>query len=351
MDTILVTGGAGFIGIHTALSLLERKYRILIVDSLINSSQKSIERLITKNPSGGEYNNSKIIFVRGDVRDINFLRSLFKKESKSGNIIKYVLHFAGLKSISDSILFPNEYWDVNVIGTKTLIKVMQENNCPNFIFSSSATVYSLDQKSPLKESYSLAPNNQYGYTKFAVEKFLEKLVEKQNSFWKIICLRYFNPIGAHPSGHFGESPLNTPNNLFPYLCQVAAQKRDKLYIFGNDWPTYDGTCIRDYIHVMDLAEGHIAAIDYIKSDPKDPFLIINLGTGLGTSVLDLVKTFENVNNLKIDYEVINRREKDKAIVYADPNLAKNILNWQAKRNVFEMCKDGWNWQKKNPNGY
>jgi len=351
MDTVLVTGGAGFIGIHTVIALLEKKYRILIIDSLINSSKKSIERLISKNLLRKESINSQIIFINGDIRDINFLRSVFKKASKSGHIIKYVLHFAGLKSISDSILFPDEYWDVNVIGTKRLLKVMKENNCHNFVFSSSATVYSLDEKSPLKENSSLSPNNQYGYTKLAVEKFLEGLVHDQERFWRIVCLRYFNPIGAHPSGDFGESPLNTPNNLFPYLCQVASKKRKKLYIFGQNWPTSDGTCIRDYIHIMDLAEGHIAAIDYIKSGAKEPFLIINLGTGLGTSVLELVKTFENINNLRIDYEFIERREKDKAIVYADPNFAKRILNWEAKRNIFDMCKDGWNWQKKNPDGY
>ena len=350
MDTVLITGGAGYIGIHTAIALSGKKYRILIIDSLVNSSKKSIERL-NKNILSRDSDKSQIIFKKGDIRDINFLRSIFKNELKSGNIIKYVLHFAGLKSISDSTLFPDEYWDVNVIGTERLLKVMKENNCRNFVFSSSATVYSLDEKSPLKENSSLSPNNQYGFTKLTVEKFLERLVTNQKSFWKIICLRYFNPIGAHPSGDFGESPLNTPNNLFPYLCQVAAKKRAKLYIFGQDWPTSDGTCIRDYIHVMDLAEGHIAAIDYIRSGAKEPFLVINLGTGLGTSVLELVQTFEKVNNLKIDYEFIERREKDRAIVYADPNFARRILKWEAKRNIFKMCKDGWNWQKKNPNGY
>ena len=351
MDTILVTGGAGFIGIHTAVLLLENKYRILIIDSLINSSENSIHRLISNNDLESESIYSRIKFVKGDIRDINFLRSVFKIESESGNIIKYVLHFAGLKSISESNLFPQEYWDVNVMGTKRLIKVMKENNCRNFVFSSSATVYSYEEKPPLKENSSLMPNNQYGYTKLAVEEYLKKLANEKKDFWKIICLRYFNPIGAHPSGCFGESPINTPNNLFPYICQVASQKREKLYIFGNDWPTFDGTCVRDYIHVMDLAEGHIAAIDYIKEYPKESFLVINLGTGLGTSVLELVKTFEDVNNLRIDYEFTDRRKGDKAIVYADPSFAKSILKWEAKRNVVEMCKDGWNWQKNYPNGY
>ena len=351
MDTILVTGGAGFIGIHTVVLLLENKYRILIIDSFINSSANSIQRLISNNNLESGSIHSRIKFVKGDIRDINFLRSIFKIESKSGNVIKYVLHFAGLKSISESNLFPEEYWDVNVTGTKRLMKVMKENNCRNFVFSSSATVYSYEENPPLKENYSLKPNNQYGCTKLAVEEYLRKLANENKDFWKIICLRYFNPIGAHPSGDFGESPLNIPNNLFPYICQVASQKREKLYIFGNDWPTFDGTCVRDYIHVMDLAEGHIAAIDYIKKCPKESFLVINLGTGLGTSVLELVKTFEDVNNLRIDYEFTDRRKGDKAVVYADPSFAKSILKWEAKRNIVEMCKDGWKWQKNNPNGY
>ena len=351
MDTILITGGAGFIGIHTSISLLEKGFRVIIIDSLVNASRKGVDRLRNKDYLGMSILNSQLKFIKGDVRDINFLREVFNNEKVLGNIIKYVIHFAGLKSVRDSFLFQDLYWDVNVNGTKILTKVMEENNCFNFVFSSSATVYGEDKASPLNEQSKLMPNNPYGKTKLAVEKFLKDFSMKSRSPWKIICLRYFNPIGSHPSGNFGESPLNIPNNLFPYICQVANHTRNKLYVFGKDWPTPDGTCIRDYIHVMDLAEGHLAALKAIQNNLKESFLIINLGTGIGTSVLELIRTFESINNLKLNYSFVERRDGDKAIVYAEANLAKNVLNWQASRNLVDMCRDGWKWQQKNPYGY
>ena len=351
MDTVLITGGTGFIGVHTSISLLERGFRVVIIDSLVNTSPKGVDRLRNKDYLGISILNSQLKFVKGDVRDIHFLRKVFNKEKLLGNIIKYVIHFAGLKSVRDSFLHKDLYWDVNVNGTKILIKVMGENGCYNFVFSSSATVYSEDEESPLNEKSKVLPNNPYGETKLAAEQFLEDFSKNSKSPWKIICLRYFNPIGSHPSGNFGESPLNVPNNLFPYICQVANFTRDKLYIFGKDWPTSDGTCVRDYIHVMDLAEGHLAALNAISKNIKQSFIVINLGTGVGTSVLELIETFESINKLKLNYSFGERREGDKAIVFAEANLAKTVLNWEASRNLEDMCRDGWKWQQKNPYGY
>ena len=229
---------------------------------------------------------------------------------------------------------------------------MSEFKCSNFIFSSSATVYSPKEKSPLYENYDLLPLDPYGKTKLAVETLLREFCDMKNDKWNVISLRYFNPIGAHSSGEIGECPLNIPNNLFPYICDVAISKREVLEIFGNDWPTKDGTCVRDFIHIMDLAEGHLAALNYLmQKEKKDSFLIFNLGTGKGHSVLELVKTFEEVNNIHINYRFSDRRLGDKAIVYSNCDLAKKILNWEAKKNISEMCKDGWNWQYNNPNGY
>ena len=351
MDTVLITGGAGFIGIHTSISLLEKGFRVIIIDSLLNNSRKGVDRLKNKHYLGISILNSQLKFIKGDVRDINFLRKVFNKEKILGNNIRYVIHFAGLKSVRDSFLHQDLYWDVNVNGTKILTKVMEENGCYNLVFSSSATVYGEDQESPLNEQSKLLPNNPYGKTKLAAEQFLKDFSIKSRSPWKIICLRYFNPIGSHPSGNFGESPLDVPNNLFPYICQVANFRMDKLYIFGKDWPTHDGTCIRDYIHVMDLAEGHLASLKAIANNLKQSFIVINLGTGIGTSVLELIKTFESTNKLKLNYSFVGRRDGDKAIVFAEAKLAKTVLDWQARRNLVDMCRDGWKWQRKNPNGY
>lgn len=351
MNSILITGGAGFIGTHTSLILLEHGYKIIIIDSFSNSSKKSIIRL-SKIIKEKNLDASQLKFFEGDVRNVNFLRDVFQNAQSSGSPIDNVIHFAGLKSVKESILFPNLYWDVNVYGTIQLIKVMSEFKCTNFIFSSSATVYSPKEESPLYEDYPLNPIDPYGKTKLAVENLLRDFCNIQEDDWDVILLRYFNPIGAHPSGEIGECPLNIPNNLFPYICDVAISKREVLDIFGNDWPTKDGTCVRDFIHIMDLAEGHLAALNYLMhKDKNSSFSIFNLGTGKGNSVLELVKTFEKVNNISINYRFSERRLGDKAIMYSNCDLAKKNLNWEAKRNLSDMCKDGWNWIMKNPNGY
>ena len=351
MRNILVTGGAGYIGIHTSILLLEKGFNVITIDSLINSSLLAIDRLYSSSASELNFSKSQLKFLKGDVRDVSFLRKVFLDQKISGQPIDIVIHFAGLKAVQESILLPDLYWDNNVNGTIKLLKVMEENECRNIVFSSSATVYSLNEKSPLNESSKLLPVDPYGKTKLTVENILKGLLSNSNSLWKIISLRYFNPIGAHSSGLFGESPVNTPNNLFPYICEVANNRREVLSIFGNDWPTRDGTCIRDFIHIMDLSDGHLAAINFINKY-RDPFFkAINLGTGKGTSVLELVKTFELVNNLKINYVFAERRPGDKGIVFANSDLAKDLLKWEPKRNIINMCKDGWNWQLNNPEGY
>lgn len=353
MKKILVTGGAGYIGIHICLLLLESNYDVIIVDSFCNSSESSIKRLFEYKNTNFELKNSSLNFYKGDIRDLEFLRKVFSDSRNSGIPIDNVIHLAGLKSVAESIKVPGIYWDVNVLGTLKLIKVMEEFECKNLVFSSSATIYSQMQDSPLNEEAQILPINPYGKTKATVEEILKDFSIINNQIWNLISLRYFNPIGAHPSGIFGEAPLSTPNNLFPFICQVAASKKEKLNIFGNNWPTNDGTCIRDYIHIMDLADGHIAALNFLnkKNEKESSFIPINLGTGIGTSVLELVKIFEKVNKLKIKTHFTKRRLGDKAVVFANAGLAQRILNWTTKRDIEDMCKDGWNWQIKNPNGY
>ena len=352
MTSVLITGGAGFIGIHTSLLLLEKGYKVYIIDSLINSSSRSVSRL--KNfvqERRGEYKNN-LYFKKGDLRDKMFLKNIFQEAQNKGDSISHVIHFAGLKSVTESIKNPNLYWDNNVNGTISLLKVMDEYDCKKIIFSSSATIYSLEVESPLNENSKIEPFNPYGETKAAIENILSDLTKIPNNFWEIISLRYFNPIGAHSSGFFGESPRGVPNNLFPFICNVGSSKEKTLRIFGNDWPTYDGTCIRDYIHIMDLAEGHLSAMEYISKRTSESFFEpINLGRGEGISVLELVKTFEKVNNIRINFKFTERRPGDKDIVFADCEKAKKILGWFPKRDLNEMCLDGWNWHKNNIDGY
>ena len=350
MKTILVTGGAGFIGSHTCISLLEKGYKVIIFDSLINSSIDSIERIrILFNQKEDLENDNLIDFIQGDLRNLTSIEEVFKKSEILNNPIQAVLHFAGLKSISDSIYNPIDYWENNVKGTINLIKVMERFNCNKLIFSSSASIYASDVCEIFSEKSKVNPCNPYGQTKLAIEKMLEDLCIKNSSNWRVACLRYFNPIGAHSSGILGESPNGHSKNIFPLIGKVAIGCLKQIEIYGNNYPTRDGTGIRDYIHVVDLAEGHIAALDYITEFNKK-FIVINLGTGKGTSVLELIKVFEKVNKCSIPYVFTERREGDLPSVIADNKLAINLLNWKPRNNLDDMCRDGWKWQKKNPKG-
>ena len=342
MERIIVTGGTGFIGSHTSLSLLEKGYEVIVLDSLSNSSKSSIDKI--KQIIKKEKNiSANIKFFLVDIRNINEIEDIFLKFEKDKNPISAVIHLAGLKSVRESIEKPLSYWKTNLLGTYNLVNVMDKFNCRNLVFSSSATVYGLAGKPPINENTELKPINPYGTTKLAIELLLDNLHSSKNSAWSIINLRYFNPIGAHHSGLIGEAPNGVPNNLFPYLSQVASKKLKKLEIFGNDWPTPDGTGIRDYIHVMDLAEGHVAALNYLRKN-KNIMLSLNLGTGIGTSVLQLLKEFERINNTKIPYVFSPRRKGDLACVIADNSKALETLDWNPKRSIKDMCKDGWKWQ-------
>ena len=351
MENILITGGTGFIGSHTCLKLLELGYKITVIDSLVNSTDASLKKVsdILKIKINGL--SANISFEKGDIRNNFFLNDVFNKALILKTPITSVIHFAGLKSVKESNLKPLEYWDVNVSGSINLLKIMDKYSCRNIVFSSSATIYgSNKEKNSFKEDSKINPINIYGETKANVEKILSYLHFSNPEKWNIACLRYFNPIGAHPSGLIGESPLKEPENLFPYICQVASGKRKILKIFGNDWPTKDGTCIRDFIHVMDLVDAHICALENLHKG-KHKLINLNIGTGKGTSVLELIRTFEEVNSIKIPFIIHGRRNGDSAYVVADNSLSHEILNWKPKRSLVEMCRDGWNWQKKNPLGY
>lgn len=344
---ILVTGGAGFIGSHTCLALINKGYEILVLDSFTNShtnSLKRVEEILNLD------NLNKIEIYKADIRNELFLEKLFSDSIRLKKPIEAVLHFAGLKSVAESILNPMEYWDVNFNGSLKLFKVMNTFDCKTIVFSSSATIYGLTSEKKLKEDSEINPINPYGETKLAVEKLLKNIYTSQKNEWKIANLRYFNPIGAHASGLIGESPKGIPNNIFPFITQVASGILKKLSVFGNNWPTKDGTGVRDYIHVMDLAEGHIAALEFLLKN-KAQILNLNLGTGRGTSVLELINTFQEINNIKIPYEIKSRRQGDLATVIADNTLAISSLNWEPKRTLSDMCADGWKWQKLNPRGY
>ena len=342
---ILVTGGCGFIGSHTCLELIEKNYDICVIDSLVNSSSISLERIYLLTDK-----LVNISLFKGDLKDINFIREVFLKASLENSTISGVIHFAGLKSVGDSISQPIKYWDNNVNGTINLLRVMEENNCKTIVFSSSATIYRVIDDNPIKESSDIQSINPYGTTKIVIEKLLNDLHISSPKQWKICSLRYFNPIGAHPSGLLGEDPLGKPTNVFPLILQVAIGRIQKLQIYGNDWPTKDGTGVRDYIHVLDLVDAHILALEFLLNE--NPQIInFNIGTGEGTSVLKLIKTFETVNNVKIPYEFKERRKGDNCCVIADNAKAISVLKWLPKRDLTQMCIDGWNWQKSNPSGY
>ena len=338
-NKILVTGGAGYIGSHTCIALHEAGYDIVVYDNLSNSSRESINRV--SNLIG-----QSIEFIEGDIRDAEMLRQVFSSHHFFG-----VIHFAGLKAVGESVAKPLLYYNNNVSGTITLLEVMAEYDVKNLVFSSSATVYGDPETLPIDENSKRSCTNPYGQSKLAVEYILEDLAVSDNS-WSLIALRYFNPVGAHSSGQIGEDPNDVPNNLMPYISQVAVGKLAKLNIFGNDYPTIDGTGVRDFIHVTDLAQGHVAALNYLEQQVAPVgFLPINLGTGKGTSVLELVTAFSNVSGQPIPYQFADRRAGDIASCYASADKAKNLLEWQARLSITEMCQDSWRWQSTNPNGY
>jgi len=343
LNTILITGGLGYIGSHTCLNLLKKGKNILIIDSLANSSIKvlsKIEYLLSNN------NKGEIIFRECDIRNKNLLREIFKEFKFLKRPIKSVFHFAGLKSVEESTKIPIEYWNTNVGGTLNLIEIMRENNCFNIIFSSSAMIYKQNLSIPFKENSELNPNNPYAFTKFTVEKILNNLYESEPKKWRIANLRYFNPVGAHESGILGDNPKGKSANLFPAIINSLKDHKRELSIFGNDWPTIDGTCIRDFIHIMDLANAHIATNDLL--DSENPQIIsLNIGTGFGTSVLEIIKTFEKVSNCPIKYKFELRRAGDVPYIVANNKYAINKLNWRPQKGIVDICRDTWIWFKKN----
>tara|TARA_Y100000589_G_C27199325_1_gene648725 strand:- start:1100 stop:2152 length:1053 start_codon:yes stop_codon:yes gene_type:complete len=350
MKRIILTGGAGYIGSHTCLSLLKKGYEVFIVDSFINSSPKSIKRLLECLKNEGIDCSNKLQVFKCDLRDKKNLEKVFLEISKEKKPIWGVVHFAGLKSVTQSFSNPFKYWHANVVSSINLFELMAKYNCKTLVFSSSATIYGLNGSLVLNEQSIINPCNPYGTTKYVVEKLLNDIFLSSSQQWRIANLRYFNPIGAHESGMIGENPIGNPNNIFPTLTKVAIGEIEKLMIFGNDWPTHDGTGVRDYIHIMDLAEGHVRTLEYLQAN-ECQLLNLNLGTGKGTSVLDLINKFEKVNNVDISFEFTKRRKGDHGIVIADNSLSKNLLNWSPSRNLDDMCRDGWKWQINNPNGY
>ena len=334
---VLVTGGAGYIGSHTCVELLESGYGVVVIDNLCNSNLKSLERV-------QELTGKTLKFYEGDVRDEALLRKIFAE-----NEIGCVIHFAGLKAVGESVAKPWEYYDNNLNSTLVLTKVMKEVGMKNIIFSSSATVYTATNEMPLRETSTTGNCTiPYGWTKYMTEQILSGMAAADPE-WSICLLRYFNPIGAHISGRIGEDPRGVPNNLMPYITQVAVGRREKLSVYGNDYDTHDGTGVRDYIHVVDLAKGHVAAVKYTTQNKGCE--VFNLGTGTGYSVLDMVDTFREVNQVALPYQIVDRRPGDIATCYADPAKSAQKLGWRAEKTLADMCRDAWRWQSSNPNGY
>ncbi|MGD6815517.1 UDP-glucose 4-epimerase GalE [Metabacillus sp. 113a] len=333
---ILLTGGAGYIGSHTCVELQEANYDIVIADNLSNSHIESIDRIY-------EITGKRPAFYDTDLLDGEGLNAIFEE-----NQIEAVIHFGGLKAVGESVAEPLKYYRNNIAGTVNLLEVMKQHNVKNLVFSSSATVYGDPHSVPIQEHFALTATNPYGRTKLMIEEMLKDLYHADPE-WSISILRYFNPVGAHESGLIGEDPNGIPNNLFPFIAQVAIGSRSCLHIFGDDYPTADGTGVRDYIHVMDLANGHVKALEKnLYSTGTDAY---NLGTGIGYSVLQMVRAFEKVNQVGIPYKVMSRRQGDIAECYADSSKANSELNWYATRGISQMCRDAWNWQVKNPSGY
>ena len=350
---ILITGGAGFIGSHTCLVLLEAGYRLIVLDYFSNSSPESLRRV--QELAGAEA-ASRLVVVEGDIRSAGDLNRAFQAgggaigtEGRPTWAVDAVVHFAGLKAVGESITDPLAYWEVNVAGSMQLLTAMRAHGCRTIVFSSSATVYGIPEQVPIPETAPVRPINPYGQTKAAVEQLLADLAASEPG-WRIARLRYFNPVGAHPSGRIGEDPQGTPNNLFPFVSQVAVGRRERLQVYGGDWPTPDGSGVRDYIHVMDLAEGHLAALETLLNE-EPQLLTANLGSGQGHSVLEVVAAFAQASGRPVPYQLVNRRAGDAACSLADPAFATFKLGWSTQRSLAEMCRDGWAWQQANPHGY
>ncbi|WP_255473162.1 UDP-glucose 4-epimerase GalE [Rummeliibacillus sp. SL167] len=333
---ILVTGAAGYIGSHACIELLEAGFQIIALDNLSNSCQISLQKV-------QEITGKTFPFIKGDIRDKSTLDQLFTDYEIDG-----VIHFAGLKAVGESVENPLAYYENNVLGSIKLLQSMQQHQVKKIVFSSSATVYGIPDEVPIDETYPLSAINPYGQTKLMIEQVLQDIAHADPE-WHIALLRYFNPIGAHESGKIGENPSGIPNNLMPYITQVAVGKRQVLSIFGDDYDTPDGTGVRDYIHVVDLAKGHLKALEYL-SDHKG-IAAFNLGTGTGHSVLELVHAFEKATGKKIPYQIVDRRPGDSAVCYADTTKAEQLLHWKAQFDIERMCKDSWRWQSNNPNGF
>ncbi|MDD6187851.1 MAG: UDP-glucose 4-epimerase GalE [Oscillospiraceae bacterium] len=334
---ILVTGGAGYIGSHTVVELLNEGHEVVVVDNLVNSSKESLKRV-------EKITGKKVPFFELDIRDRQALENVVK-----GAGFDCCIHFAGLKAVGESVSLPWEYYDNNIGGTLVLLDVLRKNGCKNIIFSSSATVYGNPKTVPITEDCPKGEcTNPYGETKSVLERIMTDMYNADKE-WNVVLLRYFNPIGAHKSGLIGENPNGIPNNLMPYITQVAVGKREELGVFGDDYNTPDGTGVRDYIHVVDLAKGHVKALKAVENNCG--LEIFNLGTGVGYSVLDVVKAFEKANNIKIPYSIKPRRPGDIDVSYSDPSKANRVLGWKAENNLEDMCRDSWNWQKNNPNGF
>ena len=333
---VLLTGGAGYIGSHTLILLIESGYEVVVFDNFSNASKESISRV-------EKIVGQKIVVIEGDIRSREDLEKVFTQHT-----IDSVIHFAGLKAVGESVEKPLKYYDNNVNGTVILCEVMAKYNCKSIVFSSSATVYGDPHTVPIKEDFPLSATNPYGRSKLMIEEILRDLYVSDKE-WKVVLLRYFNPVGAHSSGTIGEDPNGIPNNLMPYIAQTAVGKLSCLGVFGDDYDTVDGTGVRDYIHVVDLAQGHVNALDRIKNFTE--VMTINLGTGKGYSVLEMVKAFERASGKEVPFCIAPRRAGDIASCYSDPSYAKEILGWNAVRGIDEMCQDGWRWQSQNPNGY
>jgi len=333
---ILVTGGAGYIGSHTCVELLEAGYEVVILDNLANSSEQSIDRV-------REISGKEAVFHRVDLLDKPAVNKIFQQEHFDG-----IIHFAGLKAVGESVAMPLSYYHNNVTGTLILLQAAKEYGVKNFVFSSSACVYGDPATVPISEEFPLKPTNPYGQTKMMIEQILRDL-HVTDPAYNIALLRYFNPVGAHPSGRIGEDPYGIPNNLVPYIAQVAGCRLAELSVYGDDYPTSDGTGVRDYIHVMDLAGGHVKALEKLAGNPG--VVVYNLGTGRGYSVLEMIRAFEKASGKKVPYRIVGRRPGDIAVCYADPAKAEKELDWKATRDIDAMCADTWHWQVQNPNGY